>query len=138
MDLSATQFLKKDHDGARGSTQTFPVAGREGEIDPVEIGKRLKDRMNAIGISQSELVRRSGVKHASVSRLLNGKNEPRLSVLWPVAYALGMTVGQALGFSPPPPPLLRPRDQEIVGAYYADPTIKKMLDRLVPAKESKR
>lgn len=131
----STCIPKKDSDGPEGAVHALPVAGRADDIDPVAIGGRLKERMQAVGIDQAELARRAGVKHNSLSRLLNGKNEPRLSVLWPVAYALGLTIDQTLGFAPPPPPLLRKRDRQVVAAYYADKTLQKTVDRMIPPEE---
>ena len=48
----------------------------------------LKSEMAKQKISQSELSRRSGVRQATISEVLNGKMDPTLSVLQMLADAL--------------------------------------------------
>ena len=98
------------------------------------IGRSLTAGLEVAGFTQRELCRRSGVKQPTASRILagSGPHEPKLSHVRALARALGMTMDQVLGEAPPPRPLLRPRDQQIVRAYYGDPVVRRVIDKFVP------
>lgn len=53
----------------------------------------IKERREALGISQNELARRSGVKQATISDIENEKTtQPWIGTLAKIAAALGCTV----------------------------------------------
>jgi transcriptional regulator with XRE-family HTH domain len=50
---------------------------------------QIRDRMDAEGISQSELARRSGIQQPRISDALNGKDEPGSRKIAKMAAAVG-------------------------------------------------
>jgi len=70
--------------------------------------------MSALGISQAELSRRSGVSKSSLSRYLGGDDIPA-SKLGAIAHALGVTVDELMGLNRSYP--LAPDERELVNLY---------------------
>ena len=66
----------------------------------LEFGERLKNYRKARGLTQQELADRLGVSNKSVSRWESG-GYPDVATLGPLARALGVTVDDLLGESPP-------------------------------------
>lgn len=129
--------LNMDGDGRLAPCETSNVGARQPETLPQQVARVLATRMSDIGMTQAELARRANVRQSTLSNMLTarGRNEPRISLLLPVARELGMTLDQVLGIAPPPPPLLRRRHQQIVNAYTNDATVRAALDRMVPPED---
>lgn len=66
------------------------------DIKEVRI-KRIKDRMNEIGISSRELAKRSGISESGISRILSGEIEPRLKTFIKIADALRIDYEYLMG-----------------------------------------
>lgn len=62
----------------------------------VQLGAALRRRRKALGLSQSELADRIGVRQATISRLESGGGDARVSTLMDAAAALGLE----LSFNP--------------------------------------
>jgi transcriptional regulator with XRE-family HTH domain len=60
-------------------------------VEEIVVG-RLKEAMQAKGMSQTDLARVSGLPHQSVYKIIHGKRFPTLPVLEKLAIALGMDV----------------------------------------------
>ena len=56
-----------------------------------EFGRKLSAARVAIGFSQSDLARKSGVRQPHVSKLEAGDMEPRLSTIFAIADTLGVS-----------------------------------------------
>ena len=64
------------------------------------IGKRLRARARALGLSDSEVARRIGLSQGRYSNYVNEVVEPDLGTLVRIARALGMTADETLGMTP--------------------------------------
>lgn len=53
--------------------------------------QRLKNKMNEQGVTQADLVRRTGLSRSGVSQYLSGKSKPSNNALEKIAAALGVT-----------------------------------------------
>jgi DNA-binding XRE family transcriptional regulator len=56
----------------------------------VEFGQKLSAARTGVGLSQSDLARRSGVRQPHISKLEAGEMEPRLSTMFTIADTLGV------------------------------------------------
>ena len=56
----------------------------------------VRDRMDTLGISGSELARRAGVSQPRISELLNGGKSPNLTTVGRIADALDTTASDLL------------------------------------------
>lgn len=61
-----------------------------------ELGRILRQRRTARGMTQVEVSRASGLEQSLISKLENGRHRPRFDTLRKYALALGMTVPEAL------------------------------------------
>lgn len=55
-----------------------------------EFGRKLSAARTAVGLSQSDLARKSGVRQPHISKLEAGEMEPRLSTIFAIADTLGV------------------------------------------------
>lgn len=62
-----------------------------------QIVRGIKDAMDEQGIGQKQLAIRSGASQATISRVLSGKLEPKLSTFYGIAVALGVSSDSLLG-----------------------------------------
>ena len=62
-----------------------------------KIGRRIRTRREATGVSQSELQRLTGLATEVISRFENGHNAPSASTLMDLSRALRTSVGYLLG-----------------------------------------
>lgn len=65
------------------------VEVRPGQPIETAIGYAVRDEMNRLGITTTELANRVGISQAQISRLENGKQGFRSSTLQRIALALG-------------------------------------------------
>ncbi len=65
------------------------------------IGRRLRARARALGLTDSEVARRLGLSQGRYSNYVNEVVEPDLGTLVRIARALGMTADETLGITPP-------------------------------------
>lgn len=71
-------------------------------MDEVEaVGRRVRHRRRALGLSQDELAARAGVSRQAVGALEGGKHLPRVDAAVGLARALGTTVEDLLAVGPP-------------------------------------
>ncbi|WP_395244357.1 helix-turn-helix domain-containing protein [Agromyces sp. MMS24-K17] len=72
-------------------------AGRSGtEVDALTLGRRIRDRRTAQGMTLGALAAAIDRAPSQVSAIENGKREPRLSMLRTIALALGTTADELL------------------------------------------
>ncbi|NUT57239.1 MAG: helix-turn-helix transcriptional regulator, partial [Agromyces sp.] len=71
-------------------------AGAGDEVDALTLGRRIRDRRAAVGMTLGELARAIDRAPSQVSAIENGKREPRLSMLRTIAFALGTTADELL------------------------------------------
>lgn len=68
---------------------------------PMEtFGKQLRKRAEALGISNAEAARRSGLAERRYANYVSGEREPDLATLSRIAKALSTTPDWLLGFGP--------------------------------------
>ncbi|MRG59479.1 helix-turn-helix domain-containing protein [Agromyces sp. CFH 90414] len=65
-------------------------------VDALTLGRRIRDRRTARGMTLGELAQAIDRAPSQVSAIENGKREPRLSMLRTIALALGTTVDELL------------------------------------------
>ena len=65
-------------------------------------GERLRARAKELGLTDSEVARRSGLSQRRYSNYVNDTVEPDLGTLARIVHTLGVTADQALGLAPPP------------------------------------
>lgn len=71
------------------------------EIDYGEIGRRIKDRRVAMGLTQEAMAERAGITPTYASHIERGEKRPSLGVLVRIATALDITVDRLLTGSQP-------------------------------------
>ena len=71
-------------------------AGEGDEVDALTLGRRIRDRRTARGMTLGELAAAIDRAPSQVSAIENGKREPRLSMLRTIALALGTSVDELL------------------------------------------
>ena len=57
---------------------------------------KIKELMNAAGLSQKELAKKANITEASMSKYLSGDRTPRIDVVVKLANALGVSVNDLL------------------------------------------
>jgi transcriptional regulator with XRE-family HTH domain len=82
----------------------FPIHAGGMNLNPVEIAARIKERREALHLSQGELSRRAGVRPETISRYEGDKNKPRLAELIAIATALATSIDYLVGLSDDPAP----------------------------------
>ena len=60
------------------------------------LGLRLKDKRKGLGLTQAELARQSGLEQALISKMEQGKHQPRFTTLSKVAKGLNLSVTELL------------------------------------------
>lgn len=71
------------------------------QLDPADIGRRVRHRRRAAGLSQAELADRAGVSRQAVGALEAGRHLPRVDAAVALAAALHTTVEDLLAVGPP-------------------------------------
>ena len=71
------------------------------ELDPTDIGRRVRRHRRAAGLSQAELADRAGVSRQSIGALEAGRHLPRVDAALALAEALQTTVEDLLAVGPP-------------------------------------
>ena len=89
----ATQLAP--HSQPPSPSRAEPVAEPD-EVDALTLGRRIRDRRTARGMTLGELAAAIDRAPSQVSAIENGKREPRLSMLRTIALALGTTVDELL------------------------------------------
>jgi transcriptional regulator with XRE-family HTH domain len=69
-----------------------PVAG---ELE--DIGARLREERDRVGISQRELARRIGLSASMISQIESGQSKPSVSTLYGIVTELGVSVDEVFG-----------------------------------------
>jgi transcriptional regulator with XRE-family HTH domain len=100
----------------------------------VNVGKRIRHRRWTLGVTQSQLAERVGIKFQQVQKYETGMNRVSASRLWDIARALGVPVayffdgmeggaqGSASAPADMPGDLLGDREAlELLRSYYAIP-----------------
>lgn len=62
------------------------------------LSKRLKEAMNKIDITQSELVRRTGINKGALSSYISGRYEPKQKAIYELAKALNVNEAWLMGY----------------------------------------
>jgi transcriptional regulator with XRE-family HTH domain len=65
------------------------------------IAKRMKLAMSTLNMSQSELVRKTGIGKSSISTYLTGEYEPKQKNLYKIANALNVNESWLMGYDVP-------------------------------------
>lgn len=83
-------------------------SGRDAYYEEMKFHEKVSMLIGRMGISQSELSRRSGIDRSMISDALNGKHALRLGNALKVARALGVSLEYLAdeGMSEPPPPAI--------------------------------
>jgi transcriptional regulator with XRE-family HTH domain len=87
------------------------------------LATRIRERREALNLSQGEVSRRAGVRPETISRYEGGKNRPRLEELAGIATALATSIDYLVGMSDDPAPA---RDSRPI-----DETERGLIDRVV-------
>src|SRR5918992_558587 len=66
-----------------------------GELE--DIGTRLREERDRVGISQRELARRIGVSASMISQIESGLSKPSVSTLYGIVTELGVSVDEIFG-----------------------------------------
>lgn len=59
----------------------------------MNIGQRIEAARRSVGTTQAELAATSGIPHSTISKVENGKLEPKLDLLEQIASALHISTG---------------------------------------------
>lgn len=59
--------------------------------------KRIREKMNELGVNQAQLAKRAGITPAALSQILNQERTPSSGVLIKLAQALGESVDYLVG-----------------------------------------
>lgn len=87
--------------GSLAAALAEPEPGAGTEVDALTLGRRIRDRRTARGLTLGELAAAIDRAPSQVSMIENGKREPRLSMLRTIAAALGTSVDELLQEEPP-------------------------------------
>ena len=74
-----------------------PVAG-----EPPRVGDTLADLRKTASLSLEALSRKAGVSKSMLSQIERGQANPTVAVVWRLANALGVSMGDLLGHAPAP------------------------------------
>jgi transcriptional regulator with XRE-family HTH domain len=66
-----------------------------GELE--DIGTRLREKRDSVGISQRELARRIGLSASMISQIESGQSKPSVSTLYDIVTELGVSVDDIFG-----------------------------------------
>jgi transcriptional regulator with XRE-family HTH domain len=66
-----------------------------GELE--DIGSRLREKRDSVGISQRELARRIGLSASMISQIESGQSKPSVSTLYDIVTELGVSVDDIFG-----------------------------------------
>src|SRR5688572_4358121 len=66
-----------------------------GELE--DIGTRLREERDRVGISQRELARRIGLSASMISQIESGQSKPSVSTLYDIVTELGVSVDEIFG-----------------------------------------
>ena len=66
-----------------------------GELE--DIGTRLREERDRVGISQRELARRIGLSASMISQIESGQSKPSVSTLYDIVTELGVSVDDIFG-----------------------------------------
>ena len=98
-----------------------------GELE--DIGARLREERDRVGISQRELARRIGLSASMISQIESGQSKPSVSTLYGIVTELGVSVdevfsgngdrsvgadGSASGAAGEPSPVVRTEDRHVI------------------------
>jgi transcriptional regulator with XRE-family HTH domain len=98
-----------------------------GELE--DIGARLREERDRVGISQRELARRIGLSASMISQIESGQSKPSVSTLYGIVTELGVSVddvfggngarpgrvdGQTLGAAGDASPVVRSEDRHVI------------------------
>lgn len=83
-----------------------PAAVKPAPAQPPRVGTALAALRQSRGLSLDELSRQAGVSKSMLSQIERHQANPTVAVVWRLATALGVGVGDLLGGERPAPPLL--------------------------------
>jgi transcriptional regulator with XRE-family HTH domain len=87
------------------STRSSKASGA-GAPQPPRVGVALAAQRQQRGLSLDELSRQAGVSKSMLSQIERGQANPTVAVVWRLATALGVPLGELLGEARPPEPQL--------------------------------
>lgn len=84
---------------------------------------KLKNTLTALGVTQAELAKRTGINKAIISEYLSGKYEPKQKNLFKIATALNIKPSTLIPdfidpIAPKKKPVLSQHDRSMVRAYH--------------------
>ena len=101
----------------------------------MSFAENLKNKLHALGITQTELSKRTGINKAIISEYISGKYEPKQKNLFKIATALNIKPSELISdFAEPSAPdqELSDHDKNMVAAYNAAPEhIRKSVDTVL-------
>jgi transcriptional regulator with XRE-family HTH domain len=100
----------------QGSRMPRPAAAPQAE--PPRVGSTLQSLRQGRGLSLDELSRKAGVSKSMLSQIERNQANPTVAVVWRLATALGVAVGELLGDGRPAGPAI------ITVPAHATPTLK--------------
>ncbi len=83
--------------------------------EPPRVGDTLADLRQAASLSLEALSRKAGVSKSMLSQIERGQANPTVAVVWRLANALGVSMGELLGHPPP----ASAASIELLGAHAA-------------------
>ncbi|MBW8828857.1 MAG: helix-turn-helix transcriptional regulator [Burkholderiales bacterium] len=72
--------------------------------EPPCVGDTLLAMRQAQGLTLDNLARKAGVSKSMLSQIERNQANPTVALVWRLANALGVSVGELLGYGPPEPP----------------------------------
>jgi transcriptional regulator with XRE-family HTH domain len=78
-------------------------------VEPSQVGSRLREKREKLGVSLRELARRVGVSPSLVSQIELDRVNPSVSTLYALVTELGMTMSEVFGDSRPAEQVVRQR-----------------------------
>ncbi|QAY72159.1 XRE family transcriptional regulator [Agromyces protaetiae] len=95
--VTADRTPRASHAASLAAALAAPAAEPdETEVDALTLGRRIRERRVARGLTLGELAQAIDRAPSQVSAIENGKREPRLSMLRTIALALGTTADELL------------------------------------------
>ena len=73
-------------------------------MDNIQFGDLLRDMLDSRGISQKWLADNAETTESTISRYLNGKNQPEINIVARIAKALGVSMDYLCGLTDNPTP----------------------------------
>lgn len=90
------------------------------------VQERMNKAMNVLGVSKSELSRRTGISNSSISEYLSGKYSLKQDKIYLIATALNVSPAWLMGFGDTPAIFKEDSNDE----YYEDPTVNAYAEQL--------